>query len=285
MGMIISASKRTDIPAFYAGWFIEHFKAGYFPIPRAGGACSKIWLAQGVVDGFVFWTKNVAPFMEALALVAQQRYPFYVQYTVNDYPKELEPHVPSVAESVSNIKGIRTAYGVDAVVWRYDPIVITPGMPAAWHVDNFRALAKSLYGATNEVVTSFADIRIYKHVRRRMADMKWLELTTTEKTTLASNLAAIAKQYDMRFTLCCETDVQGVCPARCVDVGRLERIAGHSILGKPGPCRVGCGCVANVDIGGYNTCGHGCRYCYATNDYAAVRKALEIGAPFDVSKD
>jgi hypothetical protein len=226
----------------------------------------RVSLKREDVDGFVFWTKNISPFMEKVAIVHQRGYPFYVLHTINNYPASLEPNVPPYEESVRNMHTLRDNYGPDAAVWRYDPIVITPGMPIEWHLANFRRLAEALRGATNEVVISFVDIACYSHVQGHMAGIKWSELATEEKITMASQLASVAKEYGMQLTMCCERGVQpeGTRPAHCVDADRIARVAGQPVKAKPGKGRPGCGCFLNRDIGDYDTCVHGCKYCYAT---------------------
>jgi hypothetical protein len=165
---------------------------------------------------------------------------------------------------------LRDNYGPDAAVWRYDPIVITPGMPGEWHVANFRRLAEALRGTTNEVVISFVDIGCYEHVQERMAHVKWSELAVEKKTAMASQLASIAKQYGMQLTMCCEPSMQpkGTRPSHCVDAERFARLVLHPIKAAHGGSRPGCRCFANRDIGDYETCMHGCIYCYATDDHA-----------------
>jgi hypothetical protein len=264
--VIISVSKRTDIPAFYGQWFLNRLDAGYCMVRNPKGKPYRVSLKREDVDGFVFWTKNIGPFVDALAIVHQRGYPFYVLYTINNYPKSIEPNVPSFEESVQWMHTLRDRYGPYAVVWRYDPIIVTRKPPNMWHLQNFRKLAEAMAGATNVVVISFVDIACYGHVQRHMAGINWLELATEEKITMASQLASVAKEYGMQLTMCCERGVQpeGTRPSHCVDAGRMAQVAGQPVTAKPGKGRPGCGCFLNRDIGDYDTCVHGCKYCYAT---------------------
>jgi hypothetical protein len=272
--MIISVSKRTDIPAFYGEWFLNRLDAGYCMVRNPKGKPYRVSLKREDVDGFVFWTKNISPFMGALATVYRRGYPFYVLYTINNYPKSIEPNVPPAEKSIQWMHELKDKYGPNAAVWRYDPIIVTRKPPNVWHLENFRKLAEALARATNEVVISFADITCYGHVQRNMAGINWLELATEEKITMAGQLASIAKEYGMQLTMCCERGVQpeGTRPSHCVDAGRMGQVALRPIVAKITGTRPGCECFFNRDIGDYDTCLHGCKYCYATTDNCLAKR-------------
>lgn len=279
--MIVSASKRSDIPAFYSEWFLNRLDAGYSMVKNSGGKPYKVSLRREDVDGFVFWTKNVGPFLESLAIVHGRGYPFYILHTINGYPASLEPAVPPAEVSVLNLRKLAELYGPDAAVWRYDPIVITPETPGEWHVANFARLAEALRGATNEAVISFVDD--YRKMARNMAraGVEWSKQERDEKRVMAAQLAAIARENRMQLTLCCEGDVipEGARASRCINAARIELVGGPSLSPRPKPCRAGCGCCESRDIGAYDTCVHGCRYCYATNSLDAAEKRHQAHDP------
>lgn len=274
--MIISASYKTDIPAFYGPWFIQRLLAGYCKMVNPyGRQVYTVPLTPEEVDGFVFWTKNIGPFLKYLPEVQRRGYPFLVQHTITGYPRELESRVHDASHTVASLRSVAETYGPSVPIWRYDPILITSLTPPDWHRRNFAALARALQGVTDEVVVSFA--QIYKKARRnleqaaRECDFSWGEHEDTPPEVaraLIADLAGIAAEHGMQLTICSQRSLQtpGVTQeARCVDAARLERVSGQALLGKiklKGN-REECGCFASRDIGEYDTCPHGCIYCYA----------------------
>ncbi len=284
--MIISASYKTDIPTFYGEWFINRLRAGSCKMANPyGRQVYTIDLTAEHVDGFVFWTKNIGPFLKYLPEVQQRGYPFIVQHTINGYPRELEFRVINYARTVEHMKELADIYGPHVAIWRYDPIVISSLTPLDWHRRNFETLASSLAGTTDEVVVSFA--QIYKKTKRNMDwaahkfgfDWKDHEAISLETIRdLVAELAQIAKAYGMQLKICSQKAllIPGVTEeARCVDAERLESISGRSIVAKTKlqGNRKECGCFASRDVGEYDTCPHGCVYCYAVQyrDVALLR--------------
>lgn len=274
--MIVSASYKTDIPAFYGPWFLQRLHAGYCKMVNPySRQVSTVPLGPGEVDGFVFWTKNIVPFLSCLPEVQRLGYPFLVQYTITGYPRELELRVPDAAQAIASLRTVAETYGPEVPIWRYDPVLLTSLTSPDWHRHNFARLACSLQGATDEVVVSFA--QLYKKTRHnldraaRASDFVWYEHEEAQieiVRALIADLAGIASAYGMRLTLCSQKALHtpGVTQeARCVDAARLERISGKSLRPriKLQGNREECGCYASRDIGEYDTCPHGCVYCYA----------------------
>jgi Domain of unknown function (DUF1848) len=274
--MIISASYKTDIPTFYGEWFMNRLHAGYCKMVNPySQQIYSVDLTPENVDGFVFWTKNIGPFLKHLPAVREMSYPFIVQHTITGYPRELEFRVIDYAHTVEYMKELAGTYGPHVAVWRYDPIVISSLTPYNWHRNNFEILAKSLAGTTDEVVISFA--QIYKKTRRNMDwaarefGFDWHEHEATAISSvrdLVVDLAEIARSYGMRLKICSQKAfvILGISEeARCVDAQRLERISGTTIADgvELRGNRKECGCFASKDIGEYDTCPHGCVYCYA----------------------
>ena len=287
--MIISASYRTDVPTFYGEWFMNRLHAGYCKtVNPYGGQVYSIDLTPGSVDGFVFWTKNIGPFLQYLPEIRERGYPFMVQHSINGYSHELESRVIDSAHTCEYMHRLAGDYGPDVAVWRYDPIVFTSLTTLDWHRRNFAKLARLLEGATNEVIISFA--QIYKKTRRNMAAAArefafiWEDHETIVQEygrALAVEFAQIARSHGMQLKVCSQQAflVPGVVvEARCVDAERLERIAGVSLVGKVKlqGNRIECGCYASRDIGAYDTCPHGCVYCYAVQQRdVALRRFKE----------
>lgn len=283
--MIISASYRTDIPTFYGPWFIRRVRAGYAKmINPYGSGVYQADLTPAAVDGFVFWTKNIGPFLRYLPEIRQRGYPFVVQHTITGNPRELESRVLNYRRTTEYMQRLAGEYGPSCAVWRYDPILLTSLTPADWHRRHFALLARRLEGATDEVVISFA--QIYKKTRRNTEEaaqdhgFTWVaheRATLDDRLALLRDLAVMAKAHGMRLTVCSQHAylIPGVSEeGRCVDAARMERAALEQqrrrvdLLGriKLKGNREECGCYASKDIGAYDTCPHGCVYCYAVDD-------------------
>lgn len=276
--MIISASYRTDIPAFYADWFVNRLEAGYVrTINPYGGQRSLVSLASHSMDGFVFWTRNLQPFFGALDAVHQKSLPFVVQYTVIGYPRALDAATIDPARAIDHIRAVAARYGPGVAVWRYDPIVFSSLSPPAWHRRNFHRLCAAMRGMVDEVVVSCA--QIYRKTARNMtaaaraAKLEWWDPPPEEKRALLADLAHIADGHGLRLTLCEQPDLrsEGVGEARCIDAERLSRLAERTIAVPRRPHRKTCGCWASRDIGAYDSCPHGCAYCYAVSKRDAAK--------------
>jgi hypothetical protein len=284
--MIVSASYKTDIPAFYGEWFLNRLDAGYCKVRNPyGGKAFPVSLAPQDVDGFVFWTKNLGPFMDKLAIVHERAYPFVVQYSINGYPRVLEPDVVSAKTAVGHMKLLTASYGPQVAVWRYDTIVCTSETPLDFHVENFMQLAQALRGTTNEVVISFA--QTYKKTLKNMNlagekfGFTWSDPPAMEKRLLVKELYRVAKQNGMQLTLCSQPEFaeDGAQAARCVDAMRFSRISRQTVQAKLKGNREGCGCFASKDIGDYDTCAHGCVYCYAVRNRELARERHRMHNP------
>jgi hypothetical protein len=269
--MIISASYKTDIPAFYGDWFLTRLRAGYCLMRNPySGQVSRVSLRREDVDGFVFWTKNLGPFLPALAEVRRLGYPFIVQYTITGYPRAIETAVVDADRAVAHLRHVADVYGPRTAIWRYDPILFSSLTPPETHVATFTRLAAQLRGAVDEAVISFT--QVYYKTRRntdaaaRAHHFTWRDPSDDEKRVLASRLTEIARVNGMQLTVCSQNHllVPGAQPARCVDAPRLADIAGHPIGAPLKGNRPDCGCHQSRDIGEYDTCPHGCVYCYAT---------------------
>jgi hypothetical protein len=272
--MIISASYKTDIPTFYGEWFMNRLRAGYCRMVNPyGGQRYKISLRREDVDGFVFWTKNIGPFLKYLPEIRERGYPFIVQHSINGYPRELESHVTSYNQTVEHMHTLASLYGPDVAIWRYDPIVFSSLTSPDWHLDNFAKLAQALAGATSEVVISFA--QIYRKTKRNMDaaakqfDFGWHDHETImqeQGKAFALEVFHIAIKYGITLRVCSQAAflTPGIVEeARCVDADRLSRVCGGTIQAEKKGNRKECGCFASRDIGEYDTCPHGCVYCYA----------------------
>lgn len=288
--MIVSASYKTDIPTFYGQWFMNRLRAGFcFVVNPYGKQVYRVALDRGGVDGFVFWTKNIGPFFKNLPEVAGRGFPFIVQYTINGYPRALESSVVDWRRSVEHAHEVCRTFGPRVVVWRYDTILLSSITPHEFHVENFTRLAEMLAGATDEVVVSFA--QAYRKTKRnldaasRAAGFTWSDPSDEEKRELLLRLVPVAQRHGLRVTVCSQRSyvVAGTGEARCVDAERLADISGQRLRVKLKGNRPECGCFESRDIGDYDTCPHGCVYCYAVQnrDVALTRyRAHDPESPF-----
>jgi hypothetical protein len=270
--VIVSASYRTDIPAFYAGWFLQRLRAGYCRVANPyGSATYEVSLAPDAVNGFVLWTRNLAPLMPDLDAVRRVA-PFTVQFTLTGYPRTLEASVIGAETAVEQLRELRHRFGPRAAVWRYDPIVVTSELDPAAHAAQFAKLAQALKGTVDEVVLSV--MQPYRKTRRnldraaRRHGFTWHDPPSEEKQHLLRRLAGIARDAGLAPTLCSQPELLGpeLGEASCIDAQRLADVAQRPIAARISGNRPGCRCALSRDIGAYDTCPHGCVYCYAVAD-------------------
>lgn len=284
--MIVSASYKTDIPAFYGRWFMTRLEAGFCRMVNPyGRQVYEVPLGRAAVDGFVFWTRNVGPFLPALEELDRRGYPFVVQFTATGYPRALESSVIEPARAVEQIQHLARRFGARAAVWRYDPILVADPTPLEWHAANFERLARALEDSTDEAVVSFANI--YRKTERNLntaaaaAGFAWRDPAEDEKRALIAELVSRARSHGMRLSLCAQPRyrVAGAEEARCIDAARLGAVAGRAIDAPTKGNRPSCLCAESRDIGDYDSCPHGCVYCYAVASRARARRRHQAHDP------
>ena len=276
--MIISASRRTDIPACYSRWFFNRIREGSVLVrnPMNPRQISHIRLSPDVVDGIVFWTKNPTPMLDQLDLLKD--YMYYFQFTLNAYGRDVEAGVPSKNDIiVPSFQRLSDRIGPERVIWRYDPILLNGTYTVDYHIRYFEALAKRLAPYTKKCTISFLDF--YRNIEKNTAGLSIQKFTPETEHRLAKALSEIAHSYGLRIDTCAEgIDLRsyGIEHARCIDDRLLSQLL-HAPLKaeKDKNQRSECGCVESIDIGAYNTCQNGCRYCYANWRPQAVRMNAE----------
>ena len=265
--MIVSASRRTDIPTYHSDWFFDRVKEGFVLTrnPMNHNQIREVSLRPDEVSGIVFWTKNPLPMTDRLDEL--ENYMYYFQFSVTPYGKDIELNLPRKNnEILSAFKGLADKIGPDRVIWRYDPILINEKYSADYHVRAFERIAREFQGFTKKVVISFID-RSYRNVKRNLKELALIDLSADEQDRLASRLAEIARSCGLSVEACAQ-DIDlakhEINPAKCIDDVLLSNLLGYKIdVKKDRNQRSACGCAASVDIGVYNTCLNGCRYCYA----------------------
>jgi len=276
--MIISASRRTDIPAFYSPWLMNRVRAGYFyrVNPFNSRQVSGFSLRPEHVDAFCFWSKNPRPLLEHLDELDRSGYRYFFQFTLNGYDHHFEPYLPPLAERIETFRELSKRVGPHRVAWRYDPVVLTSVTPVAWHLAQIERLAAALCGSTGRLVFSAYDRygrgqgRLHALLQRvgiRLYDLR-AEEHAAEFSLLTEGIRAIADRYGLRACTCNEEwDLSelGIDRGACIDGRLIRELCGREVsLAKDKNQRNACNCVASVDMGMYNSCRFGCSYCYAT---------------------
>lgn len=272
--MIISCSRRTDIPAFYSDWFFNRLCEGYVLVrnPMNSEQRRNVSLAPPDVDCLVFWTKNPAPILDRLHLLKD--YHYYFQFTLTPYDKDIEPNLPPKAQILDTFLRLSDKIGPKRIIWRYDPILLSDNITIEYHGDHFEEIAKRLLGYTEKCVISFIDV--YRHIQSGMSSLSIRPPDEFEMHALAKKLARIAENYKMKVETCAEkinlVDL-GIGHGKCIDDCLISELTGLNLkIAKDKNQRELCGCVSSIDIGVYNTCRHLCRYCYANVSHKKIEK-------------
>lgn len=270
--LIISASRRTDIPAFYSEWFFNRLKEGYVLVrnPLNYQQVSKISLQKDVVDCIVFWTKNPENMMDSIGQL--QGYNYYFQFTLNPYDSIIERNVPDKARIISCFQKLAETIGRKRVIWRYDPIILSKDLDEEYHYYNFALLADKLKDHTEKCIISYLDF--YKKIKGVVNALQLQPISMNRKSIIAKKLKIIADNYGLQLEMCGEEeDFQevGIKRSRCIDDRLISEFLGRQVIIKKdkGQRKV-CNCAASIDIGSYNTCKHGCCYCYANNHQSQI---------------
>lgn len=272
MRHIISASRRTDIPAFYSDWFMNRIRAGQvsWANPFNGRRIDTSLMPEDVA-AIVFWSKNYAPLLPHLDELDDRGFHAIFHYTITGLPTEFEPNVPDFSETVSSVRLLADRYSPDAIIWRYDPIILSNITPKDYHLPRFRELASALEGSTKQCYFSFPTlyaktVRSFKRLQQETGIEVRVDISEDEKYEIAEQLSSIASEFAIKMYSCCnESLVRGsILKGTCVDNELLMRLYPDTVSSKSiRKTRKECGCFESKDIGAYDTCPHGCVYCYA----------------------
>lgn len=273
--MILSVSRRTDIPNYYSEWFFNRIKDGFVYVrnPMNAHQISKIDITPNVVDAIVFWTKNPEPMLNRLDELTL--YEYYFQFTLTGYGKDMERNVPHKRERMIPVfQELSKKIGRQKVIWRYDPIIFTKKYTPEYHLKAYRQIAAALQGYTERCVISFVDI--YAKNKKNMELLDSYQLDQTELKEFAKKMSKIARENKMTIGSCAENidlDECGIEHNCCIDKTLIESIIGCRLKGeKDKNQRQECGCLESVEIGTYHTCKNGCKYCYANDSEESVVK-------------
>jgi hypothetical protein len=286
---IISASRRTDIPAFYTKWFLNRVRAGFCHwINPFGGQVYRVSLRPEDCLAFVFWTRNPKPLTDHLDSLRREGHRFYFHFTINDYPASYESHTPPVERAIATFRELSDSISPELTFWRYDPILLSELTPESYHLERFESLCRQLTGYTQRCTFSFVDFygKTERNLRRveREQGLSFQRPSVGKQRSLARELRDIAASSGITLFSCCGDALvgQGIEKAHCIGADVLAQLRPELGLEvKAAPTRKDCGCVEAIDIGAYDTCIYGCAYCYATNSRSAALRRLRTHDPDD----
>ncbi|MCX6693017.1 MAG: DUF1848 domain-containing protein [Methanomicrobiales archaeon] len=304
--LLISVSRRTDIPAFYSDWFMDRLSHGYARVLSPfGGKARFISFSRARV--FAFWSKDPSPLVRFLPALDKGGYSYFFLFTLNDYADEgLEPGVPSLTRRIQTFQEISDHAGPGRVTWRFDPLVLSDATDVDTLLSRIKEVGDAVHTLTRRMVVSFLDIDRYPHVRTSLCaagrgDVR--EVQASEQRSLAIGLQTLNRRWGLEISLCSRAhkEFPGLLPGSCLGHTLLSREFGHDrtlmqflsgggqqclpgVSGIDGPLssdpsqhplkdpgqRPECGCVVSADIGEYNCCMHRCAYCYANGSQARV---------------
>ena len=287
--MILSVSRRTDIPAFYTEWFFNRLNEGYVLVrnPMNYHQVSKIQLNPSIIDCIVFWTKDPTKIIARLNELRD--YNYYFQVTITPYKKDVERNIQDKEQIISSFIKLSKLIGSDRVIWRYDPIILTDKLTIDYHEEKFERIASKLSGYTDLCIISFIDL--YSKTERNMKYINPMRITSNMMVDIGERFSKIARKHNLELKTCSEEiDLSsvGIEHAKCIDEKLISKIVGQDLdINKDKNQRDICGCVSSIDIGAYNTCKNGCLYCYANFSDNTVRNNIinhDEKSPFLVGK-
>lgn len=274
--MVLSVSRRTDIPRYYFPWFLNRLEAGFVLVrnPMNHRQVSRVPLGPEAAECIAFWSKDPAPMLPHLAALEPR--PWFIQFTLNPYGPGVEPGLPAQAARVDTFRRLAAAIGPRRVVWRYSPILLGEDFTVEQHLRRFEALAKSLAGHTRVCRISFLDI--YRKIAPQMRAMGVTDVPGDEKPAMVHRMVEIAGACGITLGGCGNMDLAaaGLAPVGCIDAALVAAATGRPVApGKDPNQREDCYCMPSVDIGSYNNCPTRCAYCYANRAGTAAAQGAQ----------
>ncbi len=274
--MILNIGNRTDIPGFYSDWFYKRIQEGYVFVrnPYNPFNVTKYLFDPEIIDGMIFCTKNPFPMLERISLLSI--YDTFWFVTITPYEKDVEPYVPTKAKVIHSFQLLSEQVGRERISWRYDPIFITSKYSIDYHIEQFGQMANELSKYTRQCVISFLDL--YEKTKRNFKGVG--SVTNHEQEQLVYAFSTIGKKYGLQIHLCCENKSlvrENVDADGCMSKHVLEKAWEFQLeVPKKKMARKECPCLMTADIGAYNTCGHGCLYCYANDNRERVMRNMKM---------
>ncbi len=271
--MILNTGARTDTVQYFSDWLLKRFEAGvvYVRNPLFPNNITRYELSPDKIDAVLFCSKNYAPILPRLSEITE-RYRTYFHYTITAYGKDIEPGVPEIEESMRTLKKLSSIVGKGRVSWRYDPVLLTEKYTIQSHLKTFEMMAKELAPYIDRCIFSF--VEVYKKLRTNMPELR--EISDGDKEKLAEGLGKIACRYGIHLQTCGtngDYSRYGIHSSGCATLEMLGKANGCEFRElKHNGMRNGCHCIESRDIGEYDTCLNGCKYCYANQSH---KKAIE----------
>lgn len=278
--MIINTGGRTDTVQYYTPWLLGRFEEGYVLSrnPLFQNKVTKYELTPDKVDCVVFCSKNYAPILPYISKITE-RFHTYFHYTITAYGKNIEPGVPDIDESISTLIKLSEIVGAGRIAWRYDPVLLTNEYTVRRHLEIFERIAARLSGHIDRCIFSF--VEMYKKLQTNMPEL--IPLTEKNKDELAAGLGVIASRYQIPIQTCGtngDYTHYGIAPSGCMTLDMIGRANGIEFRNlKHKGLRQGCHCIESRDIGAYDTCLNGCKYCYANTNPQKARDNYKLHLP------
>ncbi len=281
--MILNTGSRTDIPAYYSEWFYNRIREGYVLVrnPYYPSQVTRYLLNPEVIDIMVFCTKNPLPMLKDIASrkTLLSTFDTFWFVTITPYEADIEPFVPPKEQVIASFQQLSDLTGKQRISWRYDPVFITEKYSVACHIRQFAAMAKILSDYTGQCVVSFIDL--YEKTKKNFCGIR--SVTHEEQEQLIEAFSETARAYGIQIHLCCENAAlarENVDADGCMSKAVLEKALGCKLdVPQKKMARAECACLLGADIGAYNTCGHGCLYCYANYDKVTVNSNMRNHDP------
>lgn len=274
MQQVISASRRTDIPAFYGDWFMNRLSDGFCDVLHP---YTKKWfrvsLLREHIGAIVFWSKNYGPFLSKLDHVEQATKNLFFHFTITGN-RDLELRTPDFQDAIADYLHLAKRYSPDHLIWRFDPVCITDKLPFEIYEERFASCAELLKGHATSCIISFAHPyrKMLNNIRKYSSHLPAAAAPEQEKV-FAARLAKRAEQYGIRLFACCNDHLlsERIGKARCIDGPKLSLLFGTALDTRAAASRKECGCTRSIDIGAYDTCGHGCLDFIYQNEFSTVK--------------
>ncbi len=278
--MIINTGGRSDIVQYYSKWLLQRFKEGYVLLrnPLFTNKVTRYELTSDKVDCVIFCSKNYQPILARLNEITDH-FNTYFYYTITAYGKDIEPKVPTIDQSIKTLIELSTLVGKKRVAWRYDPVLLTKKYTIDYHLKTFEQMAKQLAPYIDRCIFSF--VEMYKKLQTNMPEL--IPLSKQDMDILARGLGTIAKKYNI-YLQTCGTDEDylhyGIFSSGCIKLDIIAKANDIEFKNlKHKGMRKGCHCMESRDIGAYDTCLNGCKYCYANNNLAKVKQNYQLHDP------
>ncbi len=278
--MILNTGARTDIAQHYSKWLLKRFEEGYVLVrnPMFPHRVTRYELAPDKIDLVMFCSKDYAPLLPRLHEITD-RYNTYFHYTITAYGKDIEPGVPSIDKSMETLLELEKIVGPQRIAWRYDPVLLTSDYTIERHLETFEYMTSRLAGHVDRCIFSF--VEMYKKLEVNMPELR--AVSPDDKDALARGMGDISQRYDLWLQTCATQENwerYGIHESGCATLdllGRANNIEFRKL--KHAGMRKNCTCYPSRDIGEYETCPNGCRYCYANKDHRKARKNMELHDP------